>query len=58
MNIEHENVYTRLFAQLLEGNVWIWFRKILAHSINSWAEVVNISKNQWGIKKDVVYYIT
>lgn len=46
MNIEHEDVYTRLFVQSLEGNVRIWFRRLQANSINSWYEIVNIFKKQ------------
>lgn len=38
MNIEHEDVYTRLFVQSLEGNVRIWFRQLQANSINPCAE--------------------
>lgn len=58
INIEHEDIYTRLFVQSLERNVKLWFRQLQAYSINSWAELVNIFKNQWEIRKDDVYYLT
>lgn len=58
MNIEHENVYMRLFVQSLEGNVRIWFRKLRPNSIRSWNELTTIFKNQWGVKKDPMYFIT
>lgn len=50
MNIEHEDAYTRIFVQSLTGNVRIWFKQLQANSINSWVELVNIFKNQWGVK--------
>ena len=58
MNIEHEDIYTRLFVQSLEGNVRIWFNQLQENSINSWIELTNIFKNKWGIKKYHVYYLT
>jgi len=58
MNIEHEDVYMRLFFRSLEGNVRIWFRQLRARSIPTWNELINIFKNQWGFKKNHVYYLT
>lgn len=58
MNIEEENVYMRLFVQSLEGNVRIWFRKLIADSIRNWNELITIFKNQLGVKKDPVYFLT
>lgn len=58
MNIEDENVYMRLFVQSLEGNVRIWFRQIRVDAIRKWNEVITIFKNQWGVKKYHVYFLT
>lgn len=58
MNIEYEYVYKRLFLQSLEGNLRIWFRQIQDNSIKSWVELTKIFRNQWGNKKDIVYYLT
>ena len=58
MNIEQENVYTRLFVQYLEGNVRTWFRQLPANYIRSWEELTNVLKNQWGMKKDALYFLT
>ena len=58
MNFEQENVYMRLFVQSLEGNVSIWFRQLPVNSIRNWEELTNIFKNQWGVKKDPLYFLT
>jgi len=57
MNIEQEIVYMRLFVQSLEGNVRIWFRKLPTASIRNREEVTIIFKNQWGLKKDPLYFL-
>lgn len=57
MNIEQENVCMRLFVQSLEGNVRSWFRQLPANSIRSQEELTNIFKNQWGVKKDAIYFL-
>lgn len=58
MNIEHEDVYRRLFFQSLEGNIRICFRQLRGDSIHYWNELTTILKNQWGVKKYLVYYLT
>ena len=58
MNIKQENVYMRLFVQSLEGNVRIWFKQLPAASIRNWEELTTIFKNQWGVKKDPLYFLT
>lgn len=58
MNIEQENVYMRLFVQSIEVYVRTWFRQLLANSIRNWEYLTNIFKNQWGVKKDALYFLT
>lgn len=58
MNIEREDVYMRLFVQSLEGNVRILFRQLRVDSIKTWNVLITILKNQWGVKKDLVYFLT
>ena len=48
----------RFFVQSLEGNVRIWFRQLQASSIRNWEELTTIFKNQWGVKKDPLYFLT
>jgi len=45
MNIEHQDVYMRLFVQSLEGNVRILFRQLRVDSIHSLNELTTIFKN-------------
>ena len=47
-----------MFVQSLEGNVIIWFTQLATDSIHYWNELITIFKNQWGFKKDLVYYLT
>jgi len=58
MNIEHEDVYMRLFVQYLELNIMIWFRQLRADSIHSWNELTTIFNHHWRVKKDPIYYLT
>ena len=48
----------RLFVQSLEGNVRIWFRQLPINFIRNWEELTNIFKNQWGVKKNPLYFLT
>ena len=36
----------------------IWFRQLPAASIRNWEELTTIFKNQWGVKKDPLYFLT
>ncbi len=58
MNIEQENLYMRFLVQSLEGNVRTWSRQLPENSIRNWEELRNIFKNQWGVKKDALYFLT
>ena len=58
MNIEQENVYMKLFVWSLKGNVRTWFRQLPVNSIRNWEELTNIFKNQRGVKKDALYFLT
>jgi len=48
----------RLFVQSIKGNIRIWFRQLRENSIPSWNRLTNIFKNQWGVKKDPIYFVT
>lgn len=55
MNIEHEYVWTRMFAQSLEGEVKKWFRDLPPNSIRNIDDLDQVFLKQWGDKK--YYYI-
>lgn len=55
---EEEDDYMRLFVQYFRRKVRISFRQLRAHSIRTWNEIITIFKNQWGVKKDHVYFLT
>jgi hypothetical protein len=57
-NIEHEDVWTRLFVQSLDGEARKWFRSLPAGSITGIEALDEIFLKQWGDKKDYLYYIT
>ena len=48
----------RLFVQYLERNLRIFFKQLQENYIISWGELTTIFKNQWGVKKDLVYFLT
>jgi hypothetical protein len=57
-NVEHADVWMRLFVQSLNGEARKWFRSLPANSI---ADIVALDEaflNQWADKKDFQYYIT
>jgi hypothetical protein len=57
-NVEHADVWMRLFVQSLNGEARKWFRSLPANSI---ADIVALDEaflNHWADKKDFQYYIT
>ena len=57
LNIQHEDVYMRLFIQSLEGEPRKSFRSLVVASINSWEMLENWFNIAWGEKKDYQYYL-
>ena len=57
-NIEHEDVWTRLFVQSLDGEACKWFRSLPVGSIIGIEAQSKIFLKQWGDRKDCLYYIT
>lgn len=45
LNIEHEDVFMRIFVQSLERNIRVWFRNLQSNFICSWVELTNIFIN-------------
>jgi len=58
MNIQHEDVYMRLFVQSLEGEPRKSFRSLAVGSITSWQVLENWFHIAWGEKKDYQYYLS
>jgi hypothetical protein len=57
-NIEHEDVWTRLFVQSMDGEARKWFRDLLVGSIARIEALDDVFLKQWGDWKDYLYYIT
>jgi hypothetical protein len=57
-NVEHTDVWMRLFVQSLDGEVRKWFRGLPANSITNIDALDDTFMKQWGDKKDYLYYIT
>ena len=58
LNIEHEDVWMRVFVQSLEGDVRKWFRSLTTGSITGVEVLDDTFLRKWGDKKDFLYYIT
>lgn len=58
LGIEHEDVWMRLFAQSLDGEVRKWFRALTVNSIGNILDLDVIFLRKWGEKKDNLCYIT
>lgn len=58
LNIEHEDVSTRLFVQRMDGEARKWFRDLPASSIAGIEALDEAFLKQWGDRKDYLYYIT
>ena len=57
-NIEHEDVWTRLFVQSLDGEAHKWFRSLSTRSTTGIEALDEIFLKQWGDRIDYLYYIT
>lgn len=57
-NIEHEDVWTRLFVQSMDGEARKWFRDLPPSSIAGIEALDEAFLKQWGDRKDYLYYIT
>jgi hypothetical protein len=57
-NIEHVDVWMRVFVQSLDGEVRKWFRSLPANSIPDIEVLDETFLRQWGDKKYYLYYIT
>ena len=57
-NIEHEDVWTQLFVQSMDGEARKWFRDLPAGSIAGIEALHESFLKQWGDRKDCLYYIT
>jgi hypothetical protein len=57
-NIENEDVWMRVFVQILFGEARKWFRGLAPRSINGIEALDEAFLRHWGDKKDFLYYIT
>jgi hypothetical protein len=57
-NIEHADVWMRLFVQSLDGEVRKWFISLPPNSIVDIEALDDTFIRHWGDKKDNLYYIT
>ena len=58
INIEQEDVWTRVFVQNLDGQVRKWFKEFPARSIVGIEALYDIFLKHWGERRDHLYYIT
>ena len=57
-NIEHEDVWTRLFVQSMDGESRKWFSDLPIGSIAGIEALDEAFLKQWGDQRDYLYYIT
>ena len=57
-NIEHVDILMRLFVQSLDGEVRKWFRGLTPYSIIGIEALDEAFLEQWGDRRDYMYYIT
>jgi hypothetical protein len=58
LNVEHEDVYMRIFVQTLDGDVRKWFINLGNATLDSWEALEASFLEQWGDKNDYQYYLT
>jgi hypothetical protein len=58
LNIENEDVWMRVFVQILDGEVRKWFRGLAPGSIVGIEALDSAFLRQWGDRKDFMYYMT
>jgi hypothetical protein len=57
LNIENEDVWMRVFVQILDGEVRKWFRGLALGSIVGIEALDSAFLRQWGDRKDFMYYM-
>jgi hypothetical protein len=57
-NVEHADVWMRLFVQSLDGEARKWFKSLPPNSIVDIDALDDTFLRHWGDKKDYLYYIT
>jgi hypothetical protein len=57
-NVEHADVWRRLFVQSLNGEARKWFRSLPPNSISDIDALDDTFLRHWRDKKDYLYYIT
>jgi hypothetical protein len=57
LDIERDDVCSRLLVKIFEGKVRTWFRGLLVASITSYDALEASFLRQWGEKKDHLYYL-
>ena len=58
LNIEEEDVWTRVFVQSLDGHARKWFKDLPAGSIDGIEQLDDVFLKHWGDRRDFLYYIT
>jgi hypothetical protein len=58
LNIEEEDVWTRVFVQSLDGHARKWFKELPAGSIARIEQLDETFLKHWGDRRYFVYYIT
>ena len=57
INIEQEDVWTRVFVQSLDGQARKWFKELPAGSVVGTEALDDIFLKHWGERRDHLYYI-
>ena len=58
INIEQEDVWTRVFLQSLDGQARKWFKEFPAGLVEGIEALDDIFLKHWGERRDHLYYIT
>ena len=58
INIEQEDVWTRVFVQSLDGQARKWFKELPVGSVASIEALDYVFLKHWGERGDHLYYIT
>jgi hypothetical protein len=58
LNIEEEDVWTRVFVQSLDGHARKWFKELPTRSIAGIEQLDDTFLKHWGDRRDFLYYIT
>lgn len=52
---EYEDVYIKLFIHTLEEDACDWYKSLPDNSIESWTEIKNVFRLQYGNKNDSIF---